>query len=145
VLRLRFLSAFIGVPILLALAVIGGWPYVLLVVGATVVGMFEITAMLKGAGFRPLAPVGIVLAVSLVLDALASDARILPAVLVLVAVGSLCWMMRREDTTGALVDWTLSLAPALYVGGTLHYAVPLRMIADGNGLFWVLTVLMTTS
>ncbi len=143
-LRLRFLSAFVGVPILLALAVVGGWPYVLVVAGAAVVGMFEITAMLTGAGFRPVVPVGIALAVTIVLDALASDVRVMPAILVLAVVGGLFWMMRRPDTSGALVDWALTVAPAIYVGGTLHYFIPLRSTPDGNGLFWVLAVLVCT-
>jgi len=70
--------------------------------------------------------------------------RVMPAILVVMAVGSLFWMMRRPDTSGALVDWALSLAPALYVGGTLQYFIPLRMTPDGNGLFWVLAVLVCT-
>src|SRR3954453_16949005 len=143
-LRLRFLTAFIGVPVLLALTVIGGWPYVAMVVVAAAIGMFEIRTMLVGAGFRPLAPVGIVLGVLIVLDALATDLRVLPAILVLTAVTSLCWMMRRENTTGALVDWGLTLAPGLPVGGTLHYGVLLRWVADENGVLWVLIVLICT-
>jgi phosphatidate cytidylyltransferase len=144
VLRLRFLSAFVGVPVLLALAVLGGWPYVIVVAGAAAVGMFEISAMLVGAGFRPLMPFGMALAVSIVLDALASDARVMPAIMIVSAVASLFWTMRRADTDGALADWALSIAPAIYVGGTLHYFIPLRMMPDGNGLFWVLTVLICT-
>src|SRR5690242_13562 len=123
---MRFLSAFVGVPILLALAVIGGWPYVLVVAGAAVVGMFEILSMLAGAGFRPVRLVSVALAVTIVLDALSSDVRLLPAILVIAVVGGLSWMMRRPDSSGALVDWALSVAPAIYVGGTLHYFIPLR-------------------
>jgi phosphatidate cytidylyltransferase len=144
VLRLRFLSAFVGVPILLALAIVGGWPYVLVVAGAAVVGMFEMASMLTEAGFRPMVPIGVALAVALVLDALSSDARVMPAILVLAAIGGLFWMMRRQDANGALVDWSLSIAPAIYVGGTLHYFIPLRSMPDGNGLFWVLAVLVCT-
>jgi phosphatidate cytidylyltransferase len=144
VLRLRFLSAFVGVPILLALAIVGGWPYVLVVAGAAVVGMFEMASLLAAAGFRPIVPIGVGLAVTIVLDALSPDARVMPAILVLAAIGGLFWMMRRQDATGALVDWSLSIAPAIYVGGTLHYFIPLRSMPDGNGLFWVLAVLVCT-
>lgn len=143
-LRLRFLSAFVGVPILLALAIFGGWPYVVVVAGAAVIGMFEINAMLTGAGFRPIVPLGIALAVTIVLDALATDVRVMPVILVVAVVVGLSWMMRRSDTSGALVDWALSIAPAIYVGGTLHYLIPLRSTPDGNGLFWVLAVLVCT-
>ena len=143
-LRLRFLSAFVGVPILLALAILGGWPYVVVVAGASVVGMLEVATMLIGAGFRPVRVVGIVLAVAIVLDALSSDVRVMPAILVLAVAGGLFWMMRRPDSSGALVDWAVTIAPAIYVGGTLHYFIPLRAMPDGNGLFWVLAVLVCT-
>src|SRR5690348_17162166 len=106
--------------------------------------MFEILSMLAGAGFRPVRLVGVALAVTIVLDALSSDVRLLPAILVIAVVGGLSWMMRRPDSSGALVDWALSVAPAIYVGGTLHYFIPLRSMPDGNGLFWVLAVLVCT-
>lgn len=141
-LRLRVLSAVAGVPVLLLLAVAGGVPYVVAVAGGAVVASAEVFMMLTAAGHRPLAPLGIVLVVALVLTGLTTDARLLPAVLVVAAVGGLAWTMRREDTAGGLLDWAATLATALYVGGTMHYFVPLRWLPDG--LFWVLAALVCT-
>src|SRR4051812_38412798 len=111
-LRLRFLSAVVGVPVLLALAVLGGWPYVLVVACAAAIGMVEITSMLGGAGFRPLTPLAIALAVLSVLDALVSEVRTTTGLLLLAVLGTLIWVMRRKDTNRALVDWALTITPA---------------------------------
>lgn len=141
-LRLRVLSAFVGVPILLAIAVIGGGLYVAAVIVATVVGTIEVLSMLAGAGFRPLRLVSSGLAVGIVLDALATDPRIMPAILVLAMLVGLGQMMLRANAAGAMVDWALTLAPAIYVGGTMHYLILLRNLTDG--LVWMLTVLVCT-
>lgn len=143
-LRLRIVSAFVGVPALLLLAVLGGVPYVIAVSGAAIVASAEVFSMLGGAGFRPVVPLGLALAVGIVLSALTTDSRVMPGFLVVAVLGGLFWTMRREDADGALVDWALTIATALYVGGTFHYAVLLRELADGNGLFWILTVMVCT-
>jgi phosphatidate cytidylyltransferase len=142
VLRLRVLSAFIGVPILLLLAVAGGPWYVAAVVGGAIAATFEMFSMLAGAGFRPVRWLGIGLTVAIVLDALAGDVRVLPAILVVGMLVGLLQMMARPEATGALVDWALTLAPAIYVGGTMHYLIALRWLPDG--LLWILLVLVCT-
>jgi phosphatidate cytidylyltransferase len=142
VLRLRFLSAFVGVPVLILIAVVGGGWYVAAVAIGALVATLELFAMLTAAGYRPLRPLGVGLAVAIVLDALVSDVRIMPAILVLAMLAGLAQTMARADSAGALLDWALTLAPAVYVGGTMHYLIPLRALPDG--LFWILTVLICT-
>ena len=139
-LRLRFLSAIVGVPILLALAVAGGWWYVALVVVGASLGAYEMMSMLTAAGYRPLWPLGYGLTVAIVLDALATDVRMLPALLVLGMLIGLLLAMGRTNTQGAMVDWALTLASASYVGGTMHYLLALRLLADG--LLWLVLVLV---
>jgi len=142
VLRLRFLSAVIGVPILLLIAVVGGaWYNAAVAVGA-ILGSLEMLSMLAGAGFHPLRLLGAALAVAIALAAAVTDARIMPAILVVAMLAGLFWMMARADTEGALVDWALTLGSAVYVGGTMHYFIALRMLPDG--LIWILMVLICT-
>jgi phosphatidate cytidylyltransferase len=141
-LRLRFVSAFVGVPILLLIAVAGGWWYVAAVVAGAVVATLEVFAMLVGADFHPIRPLGLALAVGIALGALVSDARVMPGVLVAAMLAGLLMMMARADLSGALVDWGLTLASAIYVGGTMHYLIALRWLPDG--LLWILTVLVCT-
>jgi len=138
VLRLRFLSAIVGVPILIALAIIGGGPYVAAVVVGGFIASFEVFTMLRGAGFRPVVPLGLALTAAIILDALATDARNMPAILVLAMIAGLLQVMARPDPAGGMVDWALSLAPAIYVGGTMHYLILLRALPDG--MFWILAV-----
>jgi phosphatidate cytidylyltransferase len=140
VLRLRVLSAAIGVPILLLLAGAGGWWYVGLVVAGALLGAYEMLSMLTAAGFRPIRPVGYVLTAAIVLDALTTDVRMLPALLVLGMLFGLLLAMGRPDTSGAIVDWALTLASAAYVGGTMYYLVALRFVPDG--LLWIILVLV---
>lgn len=141
-LRLRVLSALIGVPVLLFVAIAGGWWFVAAVTVGATVATFEMFSMLRGAGYRPLMPLGIGLTIALVLDALAHDAAIMPAILVVGVLIGLYQMMLRSDSSGALVDWALTLAPAIYVGGTMHYFIQLRNLPEG--LFWMLTALIGT-
>jgi phosphatidate cytidylyltransferase len=140
VLRLRFLSAIVGIPILLALAVAGGWWYVALVIVGASLGAYEMMSMLTAAGYRPLWPLGYGLTAAIVLDALTTDVRMMPALLVLGMLVGLLLAMGRPDTRGALVDWALTLALAAYVGGTMHYLVALRLLPDG--LLWLVLVLV---
>ena len=141
-LRLRFLSAFFGVPVLLGVTIAGGVWYAAAVVVGAVLSSLEVFSMLAGAGFRPLRPLGVVLAVSIVLAALTLDSQIMAAIVVVAMLVGLGQMMIREDQDGALVDWAVTLAPAIYVGGTMHYFIALRGLADG--LFWMLAVLVCT-
>lgn len=141
-LRLRVLSALVGVPVLLGIAVVGGPWYVAAVVAGGIVAALEMFSMLVGAGFRPIRPLGVALTVAIVLDALTSDVRVMPAILVLGMLIGLLLMMARPDTDGALVDWALTLAPAVYVGGTMHYLIALRWLPDG--LLLILFVLVCT-
>ena len=139
-LRLRVLSAVVGIPVLLGVTWAGGLWYVAAVVIGVILAGFELYSMLLGAGFRPIRLLGIALAVAIALGALAADVRIMPGILVLGMLAGILLMMARSDTEGALVDWALTLAPAAYVGGTMHYLVALRMLPQG--LLWIVLVLV---
>jgi len=142
VLRLRVVSAVIGVPILLLVAIAGGAWYVAAVTLGAMAATVEVFSMLTGAGYRPLQPLGLGLTAGLVLAALATNATVLPAILVVAILIGLVQMMLRPDAEGALADWALTLAPVIYVGGTMHYFIALRNLPDG--LFWTLTALICT-
>lgn len=143
-LALRFLSALVGIPVMLGLTLAGGVPYLLLVLFGAVVGMVELTGMLRHAGHRPLVPLGVLLVAGLVLTAPIDRPNVVPGLLAVGAVTGLVWLFGRVDESGAIVDWALTLAPALYVGGLLRFAVPLRETPDGLGLDWVAITLVCT-
>ena len=141
-LRLRFLSASLGVPVLLGVTIAGGGWYAAAVVIGAVLGSLEVFTMLAEAGFRPLRPLGVALAAAIVLAALTTDGRVMAAIVVVAMLVGLGQMMLRAEQDGSLVDWALTLAPAIYVGGTMHYFVALRGLPAG--LLWMLLVLICT-
>lgn len=138
-LLLRVLSGIVLVPILVGLVLIGDPWYGAAVGIAAILGVAEVAVMLRAAGFRPLVPVMLILAAVFPLDAVWSPGAILPAALPTAAALSLLWIMARPGSGAGLVDWALTLAPPLYIGGLLQYFIPLRQ--EPNGPFWVLCVL----
>ena len=141
-LHLRILSAALGAPVLLGVTLAGGWWYVAAVIVGVILCSLEVFSMLLGASFRPLRPLGMALAVGIVLAALTPDGRVMAAIVVVAMLIGLGQVMRRDDQEGALVGWALTLAAAIYVGGTMHYFVALRWLPDGA--LWMLLVLTCT-
>ena len=124
------------------MAVLGGlWALAAILFGV-VVGSAELFGLLRAAGYRPLAPLGVAVAAGFVLDAAFPTLGVLQAVLAGAAVAAVTWLMRRDDWSGAVVDWALTFLPALYVGGLLRFFVPLRELPDGT--LWALMVLVGT-
>ena len=139
-LGIRIVSGMVGVPLLVGLVLLGGVWYLLGVLVPAVLGTLEIFSMLNAAGHRPVAPLGLIVAASFVLDAAFPGYRVLPTTLAVSGVAALAWLMVRSDWSKAVVDWALTFAPALYVGGLLQFFIPLRESVDG--VFWALTVLI---
>ena len=138
-LLLRVLSGIVLVPILVGLVLIGEPWYGAAVGIFAILGAAELAVMLRAAGFRPLLPVMLILAAVFPLDAMWNPGAIVPAGLAIAAVATLLWVMARPAAGAGLVDWALTLAPPIYIGGLLQYFIPLRQ--EPNGPFWVLCVL----
>ena len=140
----RILSGVVAVPALIVLVWAGGGWYLGAVLVGAAVATFELFGMLHAAGHRPLAPVGVAVSVGFILDAAfpSPSVGVLQAVLAVAIVVSASWLMRRTDWSGAVLDWSLTFLPALYVGGLMRYFVPLRELPAG--MFWTLTVLVGT-
>ena len=138
----RFLTGIVAVPALVGVTWAGGpWSLAAILFGV-VVGTRELFGLLRGAGHRPLEPVGLAVAVGFVVDAAFPALGALPAVLAAAAVGAVGWLMLRDDWSGAVVDWALTFLPAVYVAGLLRFFLPLRELPDG--MFWTLMVLVGT-
>ena len=69
------------------------------VVAGGLLASLEVFAMLRAAGFRPVMPLGLGLTVAIILDALVTDARIMPAILVLAMISGLLSMMVRAKAS----------------------------------------------
>lgn len=97
--------------------------------------------MLRSAGYTPLDWLLIGLAAALPLvNWLHEDTTLLVSCTVL---ASLAWLLIRPTSARALVDWALSLALALYLGGFMLFYLPLRteFVSAWPG-FWVMALLI---
>ena len=55
---------------------------------------------------------------------------------------TLAWTAFRHGRENGLLDWALTIGPAIYVGGLLAYFLFLRQLPDG--VYWVRTVFLCT-
>ena len=105
------------------------------------VGTAELYRLLGKAGYRPLWPLG--LGLTFVLAVVPATAPVFLAHAQAASVALiLAWVAFRREPGRGLLDWALTLAPALYVGGLLGYYPLLRELPDGA--FWVQAVLGCT-
>ena len=138
----RVLPALILAPLLLWAAAQSLLPTYLVAVGlCATVGAAELYRLLARAGYEPCWPLGVALTLGLAI-APATAPALLPHALAVATFGSLVWAAFRPGGRRGLLDWAVSLAPALYVGGLLGYYPLLRALPDGG--FWVQAVLGCT-
>jgi phosphatidate cytidylyltransferase len=105
------------------------------------VGTAELYRLLDKAGYRPLWPLGLALTLALA-AAPATAPAALPHLQAGLVAAALAWAAFRRGRGHGLLDWAVTLAPALYVGGLLGYYPLLRLLPDGG--FWVQAVLVCT-
>jgi phosphatidate cytidylyltransferase len=147
-LALRVASGVVAVPTLLGIAYVGGPLYGALICAATGLAALEVRSMLRAAGHAPLAAALVGLAVFLPFDAWffagpgpngwqGAPDGLLAVVVVLMT--SLLVVLVRRSTERAMLDWALSVALAVYLGGLMQFYASLRLRPDGA--FWVMSLL----
>jgi len=129
----------------------GAAVYGLLICAACAYAAFELRGMLRAGGYRPLAFVLVGLSVLLPMDAwLRPPADVWSAApdgAVLIEIGvllGLLALLARRSTEGALIDWAISLALALYIGGLMQFYLPLRRLPTDFPGFWVIALLVVS-
>lgn len=149
---LRWVTAIILMPIVLLFVWFGGWAAFVAILAVAMLGMYEISTMLRHAGYRPLSWVSLALTLLLLVAAMFPLRQLLileigGAVLLML---SFCGLYFRKSLDGALVDWALTLAPAFYLGGPLSFFLLLRGMEPGlvipltvpRGTWWLLVTLL---
>lgn len=140
----RVISAVIMLPVVLGLCYLGGWPYNLLILAATILAGFEFVRMFRRRGYV----ISVVLVCVLMLVWEANGiwpGRVwFPA---LVAVGVLVisfWeLIQSRQYPGRLnptETWALTVAGGSYLGLGGAYLIGLRALPDG--FWWALSTLM---
>jgi phosphatidate cytidylyltransferase len=138
----RIVPAIILAPLLLWAAAQEIVPIYVFAVGlCAIVGGAEAYRLIVRAGYQPCWSLG--LALTLVLGILPATApAFLPHTQAAAVFAALAWAAFQGRGQQRLLDWALTLAPALYVGGLLGYYPLLRQLPDGG--FWVQAVLACT-
>lgn len=137
------MSSILIVAVVAALLWLGGLAWLAGIITAALIAVRELATALRGRGFAPTLAPGALLACALPVAAYLDGtlASLVPLFLVAVA-ASLALVMRRPSLDGALLDWALSLAGAIYVALPLALFVALRQ--GEHGLRWLLLALVCT-
>ncbi len=136
----RVISAAIMLPVVVAVIVMGGLPYVLLIVLTMLWGGLEYTRMFRRLGYVMSNPLLALLIISWQADAIWDlGTWRLPLVTVPMLVVSL-WALyqakEKPDQHRAVELWALMLAGGMYIGLGGGYLIALR--ARPSGLWWLL-------
>ncbi len=143
---LRTITAIIAIPIVLAFVWLGGWWGFAAVTIVVILGIYELHTMMLHEGYHPLMLISLALSVLFLVAAMIPQQR-----LVLLELGlSLALLVTfpilffRKKLDGAMVDWSLTLAIAIYLGWPLSLFLLLRgfQIGISPGFWWVVTVLL---
>ncbi|MBV9355771.1 MAG: phosphatidate cytidylyltransferase [Chloroflexi bacterium] len=156
-LALRVASGVVAIPLLIGTALIGGiepagWiVYCGVIILASGLAAFELRSMLRQGRFDPIDVVLIGLTLALPLDVALREAGpgsnagsvVTPDGMLLITLAvlvGLVVLVLRGDAEHGMVDWALSVALALYVGGLMQFYLPLRRLPDGG--LWVVSLLV---
>ncbi len=141
--RLRLVSAAVGIPLLVAAVWLGNpWFAVLLAAIALAAG-WEFLHLAPKAEACPLRLLGLLFILLFTLNGFGfTGADYSVPLLSGAVVLSLLLLLARGDTDGAALGWAWTLAGILYVGWTLGHAARLEVRPDGPR--WLLFLLFTT-
>jgi phosphatidate cytidylyltransferase len=132
----RVLSAVILVPLVLAAAYLGGPVWALLVTVGALLGGYEFYGIVRRAGHEPSYVVGLALVAMAMWDSYQPDLGIVRWAVTAAAIALLAWCILQRETERSLVNWSLTLAGAVYTGMLTGHLVSLRNLP--NGLGWLL-------
>ncbi len=139
-LRYRLASAIILIPIILGAVLLGGPPFLGLILAVVLICGYEFFDMTRRAGYKPHFIFGLGLIVLLIAVAVVDSIRLRDAFAVAVVLSLLVAIFYRTDKW--IINWGLTLAGALYIGVLGTYFVLVRALP--NGQFWTSVLLLTT-
>jgi phosphatidate cytidylyltransferase len=154
---LRLLTALIAIPIVLLFVWFGGWWAFAAIVIVVAIANYELYNMMRHSGYHPIIPVSLGLSILILIAAMFPSQQ-----LVLLESGfsaslliSFPWLFSRKNRDGAIVDWALTLAIAVYTGFPMSFFLLLRgydpSVWQGfsgtwvylpRGVWWLLMVLL---
>ncbi|HET9918903.1 MAG TPA: phosphatidate cytidylyltransferase, partial [Ktedonobacteraceae bacterium] len=151
----RWLTSAVAIPIVVLFAWFGGWWTFAAVAAVTFLGVYELHTMLLHAGYHPVVVVSFGLSALILVATMFPQQRPLLFEIGLSAALFITFplLFRRKKLDGAMVDWSLTLASALYLGWPMSFFILLRGSEVGwpfaatpwwvlpRGVWWLLVVL----
>jgi phosphatidate cytidylyltransferase len=141
----RILTSIVAIPIVLVFVWFGGWWAFAASALVVVLGINELHNMMIHEGYHPMIAVSLVLSLLFLLAAMFPLMRLtlLEISLIIAVLVSFPLLFFRKKLEGAMIDWSLTLAIAIYLGWPLSLFPQLRgyEIGFSPGFWWVLIVL----
>ncbi len=142
----RTITALIAIPVVLAIVWLGGWWAFAAATFVVILGAYELHRMMLHEGYHPLILISLALSVLFLVAAMLPQLRLflLELGLGIALLVTFPLLFFRQKLAGAMVDWSLTLAIAIYLGWPLSLFPLLRGFHVGisTGFWWVLTVLL---
>ena len=146
----RSATAFILMPIVIAIAWFGGWAAFCGALLTLVVGLYELRHMFAQHGWHPIILLSGALGVDFLVAAMLPHQRaaLLALGISALLVGSFAWLIleRKATLEGSLTDWALTVVLPFYLGWPLAFFLVMRGDVVGYrtpGFWWTLTTLFT--
>jgi len=137
----RALSAIVLAPIVMGAVVIGGVAWFGFLAVALGLAAWEYARLMRLGGYQTAGWIAFILIIAFLADAAWPEARLLPAALSLILIGSLTWQLWHRTPT-VTADWALGVAGGVYLGWAGHQLVEIRGL--DNGAAWLLLLLTGT-
>jgi len=142
----RTLTAVIGIPVVLACVWLGGWWAFAACTLLAFWGAYELHGMMLHEGYHPLIVMSLALSMLFLVAAMLPQQRplLLEIGLSLVLLVTFPLFFFRKQLDGAIVDWSLTLSMAIYLGWPLSLMPLLRgyQLGLSNGFWWLITLLL---
>ncbi len=135
-LRIRVLTALIGLPLIIGLVFAGGWWFFAGIAVVALLSGWEFNRMMRVGGYAPNLVLSLALVALLLLDSRLSFNR-LDLVISLALLAGLIWQLFRPNTDTPVADWALTMGGAFYVGWGMSRLVTLRQLPDGLAWVWL--------
>ncbi len=142
---LRLLTAVVGIPIVVTVLWFGGWWSFAAATFVAAWGIYELYTMMVHEGYRPLLLLSLVFSLLFLVAAMLSQTVRLPLLEIgisAVLLISFPVLFIRKKLEGAMLDWSLTLVIAVYIGWPMSLLLVLRgyQIGLSAGLWWLFTV-----
>lgn len=141
-LRLRTLTAVIGLPLVITAIWFGELWFTVLITAAATLGSLEFYRMASRSKIRPLTYFGVAWVLLLVLSPHCPYTFTTPFLITSGIVISLIWLLFRSPREEAFNNWAWTMAGILYVGWMLSHWIDLRSLEAGKE--WVFWAMFTT-